>query len=281
MLCPGVFDDAYARAVELCEERGYTFIHPFDDIGIITGQGTVGLELLDHAVEPDVILVPVGGGGLLAGIACAVKQSRPGCRVIGVEPEGAASMKASLRAGKPMKIDAVSTFADGVAVKAPSELTYGLCAQYADEIVTVSDAEIACAILRMVEDQKIVAEGAGAVAVAAAIYGKTDLAGKKAACIVSGGNLDVNLLERVISQGLVKTGRVMEVRAILDDKPRQLRSLLDIVSDQGANILSVSHDRTSRALTPGQCLVELRLETRGGGHTDQITDAIKAAGYTR
>lgn len=279
VLVPGVYDDAYTRAVELQKEFGYTFIHPFNNLDVIAGQGTIGLEILEQAPDVDVVLVPVGGGGIVSGIAAAIKQKSPRCKIYGVEPSGAASMKQSIEEGKIVTLSRMATIADGVAVARPGEETFALCQQYVDGFVQVSENEIASAMLALLEDYKVVAEGAGATAVAAAMYGKVDLRGKKVVCVVSGGNVDVNILARVISKGLKKTQRLMDFETILDDKPRQLDRLLDIIADQGANIHSVHHERDNGEMDVNKCIVRIKLETRGREHVEQIQRALNSAGY--
>lgn len=279
VLCPGVYDDAYATALELKEKHGYTFIHPFDDLDVIAGQGTIGLEILEQAPETDIALVPVGGGGIIGGIACAIKHRNPRCKVYGVEPLGAACMKNSIEMGKICTLPRIATMADGIAVKRPGEETFALSQQYVDGFVCVNESEIASAMLMLMEDYKMVAEGAGAVSVAAAMYGKVDIRGKNVCCVVSGGNVDVNIVALVINKGLKKTGRVMEFETILEDKPRQLKKLLDILADEGANILAVQHERESGDMDVGKCVVGLKLETRGREHASQITQALERQGY--
>ena len=279
VLCPGVYDDAYAKALELQKKHGYTFIHPFDDLDVIAGQGTIGLEIMEQAPEADVVFVPVGGGGIIGGIACAIKSRNPLCKVYGVEPMGAASMKLSLETGKIQTLPTIATMADGIAVKRPGEETFALCQQYVDGIVTVSESEIASAMLTLMEDYKIVAEGAGAVSVAAAMYGMVVIRGKNVCCVVSGGNVDVNIVALVINKGLQKTSRVMAFETVLDDKPRQLNKLLTILADEGANILAVQHERESGDMDVGKCVVGLKLETRGREHIDQITQSLQRNGY--
>ncbi len=279
VLCPGVFDDAFTKAKELAQIHNYTFVHPFDDEDVITGQATTGIEILDQVENADIVLVPVGGGGLLAGVGFAIKSLRPECLVYGVEAAGAASMKRSLEARSIVTLPRVATIADGIAIKRPSDTTFALCRQYSDGILTVSESEISSAILTLLEDYKIVSEGAGAVAVAAAMYGKLDIRGKRVVCIVSGGNVDVNIIERIIASGLMKTGRAVELTTIIDDKPRQLRGLLDIISETGANILTINHDRDGKDVEIGKVLVEVKLETRGSEHIEQVRSAIEAAGY--
>jgi threonine dehydratase len=279
VLCDGMYDDAHRRALELYERHGYTFVHPFDNLDVIAGQGTIGLEILEQAPDVDTVLVPVGGGGLISGVACAIKQKKPGCRVIGVEPAGAASMKRSTEAGAILSLDRIATIADGVAVGKPGEETFALCQQYVDGFVQVSENEIASAMLTLMEDYKMVAEGAGAVAVAAAMYGKIDLRGRNVVAVVSGGNVDVNILARVISKGLKKTGRLMDFETVLDDKPRQLERLLEILAEQGANIHSVQHERDSGDLDVTKCLVRVKLETRSPEHMEHISRELEGRGY--
>ncbi|MDR0469988.1 MAG: threonine ammonia-lyase [Peptococcaceae bacterium] len=279
VLVPGVYDDAYEKALELRETYGYTLVHPFDDLEVIAGQGTIGLELLQQASDLDVVLVPVGGGGLIAGVAAAIKRLKPTCEVWGVEAEGAPSLKRSMDGGKVVTLSSVSTIADGIAVKRVGDEPFALCQQYVDGVVTVKEGEIAAAILRLLEEHKIIAEGAGAVAIAAAMYDKVDLRGKKAACVLSGGNVDVNVIAQIIAKGLKKAQRVIAVQTILDDKPRQLSSFLGILSETGANVLSVHHDRDNIDTDVGKCVVDVSLETRGPDHAEQICETLRRSGY--
>jgi len=279
ILVEGVYDDACTRALQLQSEEGYTLVHPFDDREVIAGQGTIGLEILEQVPDADVILLPVGGGGLAAGVAFAVKQLRPHCKVYGVEAQGAPAMKTSLDAGCIRTLDQVATIADGIAVKRVSETTFRLCREYLDGVVTVSESEIASAILYLLEVQKMVAEGAGAVAVAAAMAGKVPLADKQAVCLVSGGNVDVNIVAQIINKGLLETGRIIAVETVLSDKPDQLRTLCDIFSALRANILTVRHNREDVNLDLGKCVVHITLETRGSEHAAQILDALAERGY--
>jgi len=279
VLCPGVYDDAYARAMELQRECGYTFIHPFDDLDVIAGQGTIGLEIMEQIPDLDMVLVPIGGGGILSGIACAIKAYAPQCKVYGVEPVGAACMKLSIDTGGICILPTVSTMADGIAVKQPGKETFALCCQYVDGFVCVNENEIASAMLALMEDYKVVAEGAGAAAVAAAMYQKVDVQGKTVCSILSGGNVDVNVIALIIAKGLKQTGRVMDVSVVLWDKPRQLRNMLDIVGNEGANILSVRHERDNSDIDVGKCLVSLKLETRGHDHATYIQQVLKDRGY--
>ena len=279
VLCPGVYDDAYNKALELQEQEGYTFVHPFNDPAVIAGQGTVGLEILEQLPEVEVVLCAVGGGGLASGLACALKSLRPGVKVYGVQAAGAPSMAASLEKGEIVQLDRVQTIADGIAVKRPGELTFDLCRQYLDGVVTVTEGEIASAMLALIENHKIVAEGAGAAPVAAAMYNKVEIAGKKTVCVVSGGNVDVTVLSRAISKGLVSSGRITELSAVLDDRPRQLQQIIGIVSGEGANIISIHHNRNSAQLDVGNCLVDITVETRDNEHARHLVGRLQQAGY--
>ena len=232
-LVPGVYDDAYAKAIQLRDEKGYTFVHPFDDPKVIAGQGTIGLEILEELPDVEAVIVPIGGGGLISGVAFALKTLRPDIKIYGVQSSGAPSMATSLQEGKIQHLSAVSTIADGIAVKEPGINTFEMCNQYVDEVVTVSDDEIAAAILALLEQHKIVAEGAGAVAVAAAMFNKLPIKGKKVVCLVSGGNIDVTTLSRVITRGLSKSGRNYTFKIDLYDKPGQLSGVCNIIADLG------------------------------------------------
>ena len=279
VLVPGVYDDAAAEAERLVREKGYTFAHPFNDEPVMAGQGTIGLEILEQLPEVDQVVVPIGGGGLICGVACAIKSLKPSCRVIGVQAAGAASMYASRKEGKPVKLPEVSTIADGIAVKMPGDKTFELCEKYVDEIVTVKDDEIATAILKLMEDQKTVAEGAGATPVAAVMFGKVDVTDKKTVCLVSGGNVDTTMLSRIIARGLSKSGRMTRIIARVVDKPGSLVQLLKIVAGTGANILDITHEREERHTDIGHCLVHITLETRNPQHVDDIDMELRAHGY--
>ena len=279
VLVPGVYDDAAAEAERLTKEHGYTFAHPFNDPLVIAGQGTIGLEILEQLPDAEQIVVPIGGGGLIGGIAFAVKQLKPDCRIVGVQAAGAASMYLSRHAGGPTELRSVSTIADGIAVKKPGDLTFALCQQYVDEIVTVSEDEIASAILALMEGQKTVAEGAGAVPVAAVMFGKVDTSEKKTVCVVSGGNVDVTTLSRIITKGLSKAGRIAEITTKVADKPGTLLQLLKVVADSGANILSINHAREDRHSDVGACVVSMVLETRDAAHVAEIRRGLQALGY--
>lgn len=278
-LVKGAYDDAAAYAQKLQQEKGYTFIHPFDDDEVIAGQGTIGLEILDQLADVDAVLVPIGGGGLVSGVAFAIKQLRPECKVYGVQAANAPSMYRSLEQGEQITLDTVSTFADGIAVKHPGDTTYQLVKQYVDEVVTVSEDEIASAILALIEKQKMIAEGAGAVAVAAAMFGKVDLKGKKVVCVVSGGNIDVNILNRVITRGLVMGGRNATLVIALEDKPGQLQQVSEIISNRGGNVVGVHHDRADANMAINSCYLRITMETRDHEQVEQIRSDLKAAGF--
>lgn len=279
VLVPGVYDDAHAEAVRLRDEQGLTFIHPFDDECVMAGQGTIGLEIAEQLPDVDVVLVPIGGGGLIAGVASALRQLKPACRIIGVQAAGAASMADSLRAGHILTLPEVHTVADGIQVKTPGEKTFAICREAVDEVVTVGEAEIASAILTVLERQKLMVEGAGAVGVAAAMYGELDLRGKTVCALLSGGNLDVTMLERIITRGLAREGRTVGFSTVLPDRPRALAGLLGIVSELGANVLEVSHERSSLKADLGSTVVHLLVETRNRAHVDELFDALHREGY--
>ena len=261
-LVKGAYDDAYATALQLQEDTGATFIHPFDDDEVIAGQGTIGLEILDELENPDAVVVPIGGGGLISGVAYAIKHLNPNVKIYGVQAAGAASMVKSQQEGTPITLDQAETFADGIAVKHPGDITYQLVEQYVDEIVTVSEDEIAAAILALIEKQKVIAEGAGAVSVAAVLFHKLPVEGKKVVCIVSGGNIDVNILSRVITRGLLTSGRNVSLTIALTDKPGQLQEVSEIIARCGGNVVSVHHDRSDANMAITSCFLKLGLETR-------------------
>lgn len=278
-LVEGVYDDAYNRALQLKEEKGYTFIHPFNDEDVIAGQGTIGLEILEQLPDVDVVIVPIGGGGLISGVAFAIKELNPKVKVYGVQAAGAPSMLQSVADGKIERLDEVSTIADGIAVKEPGDVTFEMCRKYVDGIVTVSEDEIAAAILALIEQQKLIAEGAGAVSVAAAMFNKIDIKGKKVCCLVSGGNIDVTILSRVIKRGLLKSGRTYSLTIELLDKPGQLKGVADTIASEGGNIISVHHERASEGSDINGCYLRLVLETRNFEHIESIKNALIAKGY--
>ena len=278
-LVDGVYDDAYQKALQLKEEKGYTFVHPFDDENVIAGQGTIGIELLDQLSDVEAVIVPVGGGGLISGVAFAIKSLNPNIKIYGVQASGAASMVESLNHKKIERLDSVRTIADGIAVKEPGTHTFDICSHYVDDIVTVSDDEISTAILSLIEQQKLVSEGAGAVSVAAAMFGKLPIAGKKTICLVSGGNIDVTILSRVINRGLQKSGRSYVLTVELMDRPGQLVGVTSIIARMGANVISVHHDRAGKATDINACYLQVVLETRNQEHIDNILQELIKSGY--
>ncbi len=279
-LVPGVYDDAYQKALQLKEEKGYTFIHPFDDEYVIAGQGTIGLELLNQLPAVEAVIVPVGGGGLLSGVAFALKSLKPDVKVYGVQAQGAASMLRSIEDAHRECLPSVSTVADGIAVKEPGEITFDMCNKYVDEIVTVSEDEICAAILALMEQQKLIAEGAGAVSVAAAMFNKVPVAGKKTICLVSGGNIDVTILSRVISRGLDMSGRTYTVTIDLHDRPGELKGVAEVIANLGGNIISVLHERNNNTSNVTACFLRVVMETRNAEHIAFIRNGLKEAGYS-
>ena len=278
-LVPGVYDDAYQRALQLKEEYGYTFIHPFNDERVIAGQGTIGLELLDQLPYMDAVIVPIGGGGLISGVAFALKQLNPDIKVYGVQAAGAPGMFESLRVHHPETLSQVSTVADGIAVKTPGDITYDFCSKYVDDICLVTEDEICAAILRLLEQYKIVAEGAGAVSVAAAMFNKVPIKGKKTVCLVSGGNIGVTILNRVINRGLEKDGRLCTLSMELDDKPGQLLVVNEVIAAMGANVISVYHERSAYSQKINACELKVKLETRNHEHVEQIKARLAEKGF--
>ena len=278
-LVEGVYDDAYRRALELRDEKGYTFIHPFDDEDVIAGQGTIGLEILDQLPDMEAVIVPVGGGGLISGVAYAIKHLAPHIKVYGVQANGAPSMLDSISHGKIERLPSVRTIADGIAVKEPGLHTFDLCQKYVDEIVSVSDDEISTAILTLIEQHKLIAEGAGAVSVAAAMFNKVPVKGKKVVCLVSGGNIDVTILSRVIGRGLQTSGRSCSLKIELVDKPGQLLQVSKIIAGLGANVVSVYHERVSHTADINGCYLHIEMETRDQRQINEIRQALAVAGY--
>lgn len=271
--------ESLGRAKELAA-AGRTFIHPFDDPEIIAGQGTIGLEILDELEHPDVILVPIGGGGLISGIAAAVKALRPSTRIIGVQSTECPSAYVSLQQGRRLEVPARSSLADGISVKQPGEITFELIRRWVDRVVLVDEEQIAAAILMLLERKKVLAEGAGAVPLAALMSGELeDIAGRRVVLVISGGNVDSPLLGRVLRRGLIKSGRIMRFSAPLEDVPGALAGLLRIVSEMHANVLHIYHDRSSRDLPATFTQVELEVETRGSDHADAVVERLNQAGY--
>ena len=278
-LVEGVYDDAYNKALELRDNDGYTFIHPFNDEDVIAGQGTIALELIEQLPDMDAVIVPIGGGGLISGIAYTLKTLKPHVKVYGVQAAGAPSMYKSVKDGKIECLDSVSTIADGIAVKKPGDLTYEICQKYVDEIVTVTDDEISAAILALMEKHKLVTEGAGAIAVAAAMFGKLDIKGEKTVCLLSGGNIDVTILSRVIKRGLLMSGRTAQLMIELADKPGQLKNVSRIIADLGGNVISVHHERANEGSDVTGCYLRIMLETRNYDHIKEIKKALTDFGF--
>ena len=279
VLVPGVYDDAAKEAARLAEEKGYSFAHPFNDPYVIAGQGTIGLEILEQLPEVEQVVVPIGGGGLISGIAFAIKALKPSCKVIGVQAAGAASMYASRQNGEILELPSVSTIADGIAVKQPGVNTFELVNKYVDDIALVTEDEISSAILALIEKQKMIAEGAGAVSVAAAMHNKFDLAGKRVVSVVSGGNIDVTSLSRVIERGLIKSGRSSQLTIELIDKPGQLMDVSRIIAQCGGNVVSVHHEQGGDTESINGCYLRIGMETRNYQHVQEITQALRTAGF--
>jgi threonine dehydratase len=273
------YDEACEEALRRCKAHGLTFIHPFDDDAVIAGQGTLGLEMLEQHGDLDALVIPVGGGGLIAGVACAVKETNPKIRIIGVQSSKLASMKAALERNELVTLPANKTIADGIAVRCAGTLTFPLVKKYVDEIVTVDEEEIASAILQLLEKEKMLAEGAGAAATAAVLNKKTPNHGKKLGVLVSAGNIDVSLLSLIIERGLVKDGRLVRLRIHLPDHPGALQRLAGVIADQKANIVETNYDRAYYGVVLGDTVIDITMETRGPEHVADLTAALEAAGY--
>ena len=279
VLCGEVFDEAAAHAQELSDNEGMIYVPPFDDYEVLCGQGTIGLELLEQLPDVDNVIVPIGGGGLISGVAYAIKSLNPSVKVYGVQASGAPSMVQSFEKHHIECLPSVSTIADGIAVKEPGEHTFDLCEKYVDGIVTVSEDEICAAILALMEQQKLIAEGAGAVSVAAAMFNKVPVEGKKTICLVSGGNIDVTILSRVINRGLTKSGRNCVLTLELIDKPGQLMRVAQVIAQHGANILSSHHERNGENANVNACTLRVVMETRNAEHVEEIRKALLADGF--
>jgi threonine dehydratase len=273
------YDEAFAEAIRLCDEQGLTFIHPFDDPQVMAGQGTIGLELLEQVPQLEAVVVPVGGGGLISGIACAIKESRPEVRIIGVQTERLPSMAAAMEAHHPVTIDPATTIADGIAVRRAGALTLPVVEQYVDEIVPVDEDEIASAILMLLEREKTLAEGAGAAGLAALLQHRTSLRGAHTAVVVGGGNIDVTLLSRIIERGLVQDGRLIRLRIHLLDKPGALHELTRLIAEHRANIVDTLHNRAYYGVNLGDTVIDITMETRGRDQVAELLQALTAAGY--
>jgi threonine dehydratase len=273
------YDDAYSKALEIQHETGATLIQAFNDPFVIAGQGTIGLEIIEDLSEVDVVIVPIGGGGLVSGIATAVKALKPDVKVIGVEAEGAASAYESRKAGFPKKLESVQTIADGIAVKSPGDLTFEIIERLVDDIVTVNDDEIAHAILHLLERSKLVVEGSGAVGVAALLHDKIGIYDRNAVVILSGGNIDVNIVSRIIERGMIESGRYIRLVTNIVDRPGSLTHLLNKIALAKANVISVYHNRTKRGVGLSETEVELELETRDKEQAENIIAALESEGY--
>ena len=274
------YNEAAQRAHEIEHEEGRTYVHAFDDEMVMAGQGTIGLEILADLPEVDTVVVPIGGGGLIAGVATAIDARAADARVIGVQPEGAAAAARSLEKGERTELDYVDTIADGVATRSTGENTFEVIDERVDEVVTVPDAEIAMAITHLLERSKTLVEGAGAVSLAALLAGAFDYEDEEVIVpVLSGGNIDLNTLTTVIVRGLVATGRYVKIRTVLQDRPGALEELVEVISAHQANIYGIQHDRTSRDVGMGDAEVELDLETRGQAHVDELLDALAGRGY--
>ena len=273
------YDEAYTEARRRCDDEGLTFIHAFDDPAIINGQGTIGLELLQQVPGLEAVVLPIGGGGLIGGVACAIKENNPAIRIIGVQTERIPSMLRAAEQGEPVTLPASATIADGIAVRRAGKITLPLVRRYVDEMVTVDEEEIANAILVLLEKEKTLAEGAGAVAMAALLQKKTSLRGERTVVFIGGGNIDVSLLAKIIERGLLKDGRRMRIRVYLTDRPGALHHLTKILRDQQANIVETQHDRAYYGVSLGDTAIDITLETRGVSHIAAISQALEAATY--
>jgi threonine dehydratase len=273
------YDEAFTEAIRLCAEQDLTFIHPFDDPAVMAGQGTIGLELLEQVPLLEAVVVPIGGGGLIGGIACAIKESRPDIRIVGVQTSRLPSMAAAVEAHHPVTIDPATTIADGIAVRRAGDLTLPMVERYVDEIVTVDEDEIASAILMLLEREKTLAEGAGATALAALLQHRTSLKGAHTAVLVCGGNIDVTLLSRIIERGLVQDGRLIRLRIHLLDKPGALADLTRLIASHRANIVDTLHNRAYYGVNLGDTVIDITMETRGREQVAELLDALTAEGY--
>jgi threonine dehydratase len=273
------YDEAFIEAMRLCAEQGLTFIHPFDDPDVMAGQGTIGLELLEQVPQLEAVVVPIGGGGLISGIACAIKETRPQVRIVGVQTSRLPSMAAAVEVHHPVTIDPATTIADGIAVRRAGDLTLPLVERYVDEIVMVDEDEIASAILMLLEREKTLAEGAGAAALAALLQRRTSLQGAHTAVLVCGGNIDVTLLSRIIERGLVQDGRLIRLRIHLLDKPGALHDLTRLIASHRANIVDTLHNRAYYGVNLGDTVIDITMETRGPEQVAELLNALTTEGY--
>jgi len=273
------YDESYKTALKLQRERDLVFVHAFDDPYIIAGQGTIALEILEELPETEFIIVPIGGGGLISGIAAAAKSLKPSIKIIGVQAEGSASTYEARKRDEIVELESVCTIADGIAVKRTGELTFSMIQKYVDDIITVNDEEIAHAILTLLERSKFVVEGAGAVGAAALIYNKIDIQGRNAVVVISGGNIDANVISRIIEKGLVQSGRYIRLTTIIEDRPGTLHTLLKTVASTRANVISIFHDRLKQSVPLGRSELVLELETRDSNHVQELLQILRENGY--
>ena len=273
------YDEAYEEALRRSREDGLTLVHAFDDDAVIAGQGSLGLEILQQVADVEAVVVPIGGGGLIGGIACAIKESNPKVKIFGVQPSRLPSMKVAVAEGKPVTISPAATVADGIAVRRAGDRTLPLVQKYVDDIVTVDEEEIANAILLLLEREKTLAEGAGAAAIASLLNHKLPLVGKKVVVLVCGGNIDVTLLSRIIERGLVKDGRLVRLRVHLPDYPGALNRLTGILAQHRANIVETAYDRAYYGVNLGETAIDITMETRGPDHIAELLSALGAGGY--
>jgi threonine dehydratase len=273
------YDDAYDKASEIQKENQMTFIHAFNDYDIMAGQGVIGLEIIHNLPETGVIIAPIGGGGLLSGISVAVKSLKPDVSIIGVEAENAASYKASKKEGKCVVLKDVYTIADGIAIKSLGDKTFSILNRYVDDVVTVNDEEISSAILLLMEREKQLVEGSGAVGLAALINHKIDVKNKKAVCLLTGGNIDMNFINKIIEKGLIKAGRNINIRTVVPDRPGMLNKITEIIASEGGNILNIYHDRYDKDLSLDTTIIHIRLETNNIQHGEKIVDVLREKGY--
>jgi threonine dehydratase len=274
------YDDAYLEARKIQQEKKLTFVHPFDDPAVIAGQGTIGLEILEQLPDVDTVVVPIGGGGLIAGVAAAIKSLAPAVKIYGVQAKRIASMDASLGKGSLQTLPASRTLAEGIAVRTPGAVTFPMVQRYVDGVVTVDEEEIASSILLLIEKEKTVAEGAGAVPLAAVVNDRLPMAGKKVVLLLSGGNIDVNVLSRIIERGLVKDGRMVRLSVRIQDVPGSLAQITALLGETGANILEIHHNRAFSKADIAETEVEVTLETKGSAHIEQIVGKLKKKGFT-
>jgi threonine dehydratase len=274
------FDEALEYTVAIQKQAGATFVHPFDDLEVITGQGTIGLELLEQIPNIDAVVCPIGGGGLISGISAVLKERNPNVKIYGVEAAVCPSMLTSLKEKIPVKVTLTETIADGIAVKRPGNLTYSLIERYIDDIVSVEEMEISQTMLHLLERNKLLVEGSGAVSLAAVLYGKLPLKGKNVVTLISGGNVDINFVSRLIVHGLVDAGRFLKFSTLVPDKPGQLNKLLSIIAQLEANVLSVHHQRIGSKVFPGKTEIDFSLETKNNSHIQEIEKALMDAGYS-